>query len=114
MNILQARKVQVKTMKNDIVWDQEVDVLIVGSGFAGLSAAIEAKNTNNNVVIIEKIKAAGGNSIISDGGIAAPNTHLQHQRNIDDSKELMYQDMIKAGLGYNHPILLKTLVEHAK
>lgn len=101
-------------MKNDIVWDQEVDVLIVGSGFAGLSAAIEAKSRYNNVMIIEKMKAAGGNSIISDGGIAAPNTHLQNQKNIADSKELMYQDMIKAGLGYNNPILLKTLVEHAK
>jgi len=100
-------------MRENIEWNEQVDVLIVGSGFAGLSAAIEAKKSHKNVVIIEKMKSAGGNSIISDGGIAAPNTKLQKKWNIQDSEQLMYDDMLKAGLGLNHKNLLHTVVSHA-
>ena len=55
-------------------YDIETDVIVIGSGFAGLSAAIEAKNAGVNVIVFEKMKAIGGTSIISDGGIAAPET----------------------------------------
>ncbi|UCE35771.1 MAG: FAD-dependent oxidoreductase, partial [Deltaproteobacteria bacterium] len=43
-----------------------VDVVVIGSGFAGLTAAIEARNAGASVIILEKMKAPGGNSIISD------------------------------------------------
>ncbi|MFW6056073.1 MAG: flavocytochrome c [Chloroflexota bacterium] len=87
-------------------WDAEVDVVVVGGGFAGLAAAIEAHNHGASVSIIEKMKAAGGNSTISDGGIAAAGTPAQHAAGIEDSPELMYADMLKAGLGLNHPELV--------
>ena len=48
-------------------WDEEVDVLIVGSGFAGLAAALEAKKKGANVVVLEKMRTLGGNSIINGG-----------------------------------------------
>jgi succinate dehydrogenase/fumarate reductase flavoprotein subunit len=64
-------------------WDKQVDVLVVGTGFAGLSAAIEAGEAGKKVLVIEKMKAAGGNSIISDGGIAAPGTLLQEEHRIE-------------------------------
>jgi flavocytochrome c len=94
-------------------WDKQVDVLVVGTGFAGLSAAIEAGEAGKKVLVIEKMKAAGGNSIISDGGIAAPGTLLQEEHRIEDSQQLMYEDMLKAGLGLNHPNLLATFVTNA-
>lgn len=38
-------------------WDEEVDVIVVGSGFAGLAAAAEAKNANaGNVIVLEKMR----------------------------------------------------------
>jgi len=95
-------------------WNNEVDGLIIGSGFAGLSAAIEASQLGKNVLIIEKMKTAGGNSVISDGRIAAPNTDLQRSHGIKDSMSLMAKDMINAGLGLNDPILLNTMVENVK
>jgi flavocytochrome c len=95
-------------------WNETVDVLVVGSGFAGLSAAIEASKAGKSVLVIEKMKNAGGNSIISDGGIAAPDTLLQKKRGIVDSPEKMYDDMLRAGLGLNHPKLLHTVVSHAR
>jgi flavocytochrome c len=92
-------------------WDEKTDVLIIGSGFAGLAAAIEATNAGSSVVVLEKMKAAGGNSIISDGGIAAAGTVMQEKRGITDTPELMYEDMLKAGLGINYPDLVRQVTE---
>jgi|GEM_PF-5583810 len=66
----------------DLDWDYSVDVLIIGNGFAELSAAIEASNNDTSVLVIEKMKSYGSNSIISDGGIAAPETRLQKKYGI--------------------------------
>jgi len=94
-------------------WDEEADVIIVGSGFAGLAAAIEAKNAGASVIILEKMKGYGGNSTISDGVIAAAGTTLQKKFAIQDSPQLMYSDMMKAGLGLNHPKLAKIVAEES-
>jgi NADPH-dependent 2,4-dienoyl-CoA reductase/sulfur reductase-like enzyme len=40
-------------------WDEETDVVVIGSGFAGLAAAIEAKNAGCSVIILEKMKGFG-------------------------------------------------------
>ncbi len=101
-------------MKEEVKWNEQVDVLVVGTGFAGLSAAIEAREAGKSVIVIEKMKTAGGNSVISDGGIAAPGTELQKKRGIEDSEQMMYDDMLKAGLGLNQPKLLHTVVSNAK
>ncbi|MDA3940323.1 MAG: flavocytochrome c [Spirochaetia bacterium] len=89
------------------------DIIVIGAGFAGLSCAIEAKKSGASVVVLEKMKAAGGNSIISDGGMAIAGSPLQLKHNIEDSPEQFYQDMIKAGLGLNHPELVRTLTDKA-
>jgi succinate dehydrogenase/fumarate reductase flavoprotein subunit len=94
--------------RNDIA-----DVVVVGSGFAGLAAAIEASEAGASVVVLEKMKAVGGNSIISDGGIAAAGTELQAKYGYEDSPELMYQDMMKAGLGLNYPELASMVAERS-
>ena len=92
-------------------WDEEVDIIIVGSGFAGLAAAIEAKKAGSSVIILEKMKGYGGNSTISDGVIAAAATPMQADSKIVDSAQLMYEDMRKAGLGLNQPELVRLLTE---
>ncbi|OGN91092.1 MAG: hypothetical protein A2158_06770 [Chloroflexi bacterium RBG_13_46_14] len=92
-------------------WDENIDVVIIGSGFAGLAAAIEAHNAGASVIILEKMNAPGGNSIISDGGIAAAGTAMQKKLGIKDSPDLMYQDMLKAGLGLNYPDLVRVVTE---
>ncbi len=88
-------------------YDDTCDVIVVGAGFAGLAAAIEASTNGASVVVLEKMKAAGGNSIISEGGIAAAGTSRQQRRGIDDSPDLMYRDMLRAGMFLNHPELAR-------
>ncbi|MEA1910415.1 MAG: flavocytochrome c [Spirochaetota bacterium] len=95
-------------------WDGVTDIVVIGSGFAGLSAAIEASNSGASVIVLEKMKAPGGNSLISDGGLAAAGTDEQNRLGIIDSPDLMYADMVKAGLEMNYPDLLRTLVDNSK
>ena len=54
----------------DINWDEETEVLVVGSGYAGLAAAYEAAKAGAAVRVNEKHKMAGGNSVYADGQIA--------------------------------------------
>lgn len=71
------------------IWDKETDVIVIGSGFAGRAAAIEAAQLGCSVVVLEKMKGLDGNSTISDGGMAAAGSDMQAQAGIDDSPQRM-------------------------
>jgi flavocytochrome c len=90
---------------------EQADVVVVGSGYAGLAAAIEARDAGASVVVLEKAEAPGGNSVISDGSMAAAGSDLQRRHGIEDSPELMVRDMVRAGLGLNHPALVLLVAE---
>ncbi|MBN2074553.1 MAG: FAD-dependent oxidoreductase [Dehalococcoidales bacterium] len=47
--------------------ERESDIVIVGYGSAGAAAAIEARETGSEVLILEKTKSGGGNSLLSGG-----------------------------------------------
>lgn len=93
--------------------EQLVDVIIIGSGLAGLAAAIEVADAGCSVTVLEKMKITGGNTRISDGGLAAPDNYLQRQRGVEDSQERFMDDIVTAGLGMNHPELVKIVAEQA-
>lgn len=99
-------------MKNSKTeWNEEYDVVVIGSGFAGLSAAIEARQAGSSVVVLEKMTIPGGNSAISGGLLAVAGSPLQERDGISDTPELMFADMMKAGLGINHPELARMVCE---
>ncbi len=91
-------------------WDEEIDVVIVGSGFAGLAAAAEAGKKGAKVVILEKMPTYGGNSIINGGVYAAWDSklHLRQKKNLgEDSPKQHFDDTLKGGDYYNIPELVK-------
>ncbi len=94
-------------------WDEQTDIVVIGSGLAGLCAAIEAAEAGASVLVMEKMKATGGNTRISDGGVAAPNNYLQREKGVEDSPEQFSQDILRAGMGINHPALVAVLAERA-
>ncbi|MDL2307341.1 flavocytochrome c [Desulfovibrio sp. OttesenSCG-928-C06] len=78
-------------------WDQTVDVVVVGTGFAGLAAAIEASDAGASVLVIDKAAMIGGNSAIASGLYNCANPKLQKKLGIEDSPELHYQQTLAGG-----------------
>jgi flavocytochrome c len=81
--------------------------VVIGSGFAGLAAAYEAKKAGASVVVFEKMRTLGGNSIINGGVVSAAGSPKEQQQGIKDSPELLMNDMLAAGLNLNHVELVK-------
>ena len=94
-------------------WHSSTDVIIIGSGAAGLSAAIEARQAGASVLVFEKMKITGGNTRISDGGLSAPGNFMQKRRGITDSPQMFYDDIMRAGLGLNQPELVELFAQNA-
>ncbi|RWR03608.1 NADH:flavin oxidoreductase [[Pantoea] beijingensis] len=92
---------------------QNYDVVVVGSGGAGLAAAIQASDAGAHVVIIEKMPTIGGNTIKASVGMNAAETRFQKMKGIEDSKELFYDETLKGGKFKNNPELLREFVELA-
>ncbi|SBW09597.1 Fumarate reductase flavoprotein subunit [uncultured Eubacteriales bacterium] len=63
----------------------ECDVVIVGAGGAGLTAAITAAQAGKSVIILEKMSMAGGNSVRSTGGMNAAKTPEQDANEFNES-----------------------------
>ena len=94
-------------------WDETFDVIVIGSGFAGLSAAIVARDAGASVAVLEKMDKAGGNSWINGGQVSAAGSALQGRQGVKDSAELMYNDMLTAGLHLNYPDLARIVAEQS-
>ena len=91
-------------------FDKVYDIIVVGSGFAGLAAALEARLGGAEVLLIEKMPAFGGNSAINGGAFSVAGSPLQKKFGIEDSTARMLADMIKSGRGLSHVDLLKMVV----
>ncbi|WP_449189684.1 flavocytochrome c [Treponema lecithinolyticum] len=84
----------------------DYDVVIVGAGGAGLTAAITAKQNGASVVILEKNGFAGGNTMVSGGGLNVAGSDLQQKKGIADSTEKFTEDTLKGGDNKNNPALV--------
>jgi fumarate reductase flavoprotein subunit len=92
---------------------QSYDVVVVGSGGAGLAAAIQAHDEGASVLIVEKMPSIGGNTVKASAGMNAAETRFQRVKGIHDSKELFYAETLKGGYNKNNPELLHRFVENA-
>jgi len=116
MNLLKADAEAATVRVLPKKWDEEADVVVVGSGFAGLAAAAEAASRGSKTVVLEKMPIYGGNSLINGGGYNAWTDKLKLRETLkrgDDSAELHFKDTLKGGDYYNDPALVKILVENA-
>jgi fumarate reductase flavoprotein subunit len=89
------------------------DVVVIGSGGAGLSAAIQAHDDGARVLVVEKMPTIGGNTIKASAGMNAAETRFQRVKGIEDSKALFYAETLKGGKNKNNPQLLQRFVENA-
>ena len=68
-------------------WDHEVDVVVVGSGAAGLSAAVTAADEGAKVLVLEAAPVAGGATARSGGGYWIPNNRFMREKGLTDPRQ---------------------------
>ena len=86
--------------------DYETDVLIIGGGGAGASAAIEANAAGADVMIVTKLRIGDANTMMAEGGIQAADKP-------NDSPAIHYLDAFGGGHFAAKPELLYKLVSEA-
>ncbi|WP_234812955.1 FAD-binding protein [Mycolicibacterium confluentis] len=84
----------------DSSFDAEVDVLVVGSGGGGLTAALTARAACLDTVVVEKSPAFGGSTALSGGGIWVPGAPSQRREGYspDPDEVFGYLKQITGGL----------------
>jgi succinate dehydrogenase/fumarate reductase flavoprotein subunit len=75
-------------------WDRKAEIVVIGSGATGLSAAIVAREAGASVILVEAEKDIGGHAIISGGNVPlGGGTSVQRRYGIDDSPDLLFRDL---------------------
>ncbi|MBQ3587695.1 MAG: FAD-binding protein [Oscillospiraceae bacterium] len=88
------------------------DIVIVGAGAAGLSAAVEAvANGAESVIIIEKTATTGGSLNFTSGSMSGAETIIQEIDGVEDTKESYVQDILKNGANLGDEELIRAYVE---
>lgn len=73
------------------------DLIVVGGGIAGLSAALEGARAGLAVTVVELNSMSGGHAVISSGGLSIIGSPVQERMNIVDTPELAYRDFTTWG-----------------
>lgn len=95
-------------------WDGEAEIVIVGSGGAGVSAALAARErTKGRIVILEKLGVTGGSTRFSCGYFNAVDPERQRAQGIEDSLERHIADTNASGRGRGDPELVRILCSEA-
>ncbi|WP_240641576.1 FAD-dependent oxidoreductase [Nocardioides ferulae] len=68
-------------------FDKAYDVVVVGSGAAGMATAMGAAEDGLSVLILESTASWGGNTAMSGGGMWLPNNPLMAREHVGDSRE---------------------------
>jgi 3-oxosteroid 1-dehydrogenase len=68
-------------------WDETTDVVVVGTGAAGLTAAIRAADAGARVIVLEKMAMVGGSTSVSAGVVWVPLNHHLAEVGISDTRE---------------------------
>ena len=90
-----SRAADAETAQVPAHWDKTADVVIIGSGAAGLPAAIEAAQNGATVIIVEQNYDIGGHAIQSGSRVAlGGGTSLQKKHGVTDSPDLMFEELV--------------------
>ena len=92
----------------------DCDVVIVGAGGAGLTAAVRATQAGAKVLVLEKMPFVGGNSLKASGGMNCADTKFQAALDITDSGVPEFiEDTMNGGHGINDLALVTTMAENS-
>lgn len=90
----------------------DYDLIVIGSGSAGLTCAIQARELGLRPVVLEKMKTFGGNSMRASSGMNAAETIPQLKHGIVDDWHDFYEETCRGGGRLNDPELLEYFASH--
>ncbi|MCI8663485.1 MAG: FAD-binding protein [Hungatella sp.] len=91
---------------------KEADVVIVGAGGAGLSAAIAAADEGaGSIIVVEKLGKTGGSLNFTSGSMSGAMTVIQELDGIEDTKESYIEDIMSNGAGLGNRELIEIFVD---
>lgn len=77
--------------------EMDADVVVVGAGAAGLSAALKTAQNGHSVILLEKMGVIGGASAMAGAGTMATGSQWQKEDGYEDSAEKLVEDMMANG-----------------
>lgn len=89
---------------------QDPDLIVIGAGGAGLSAAVSAAENGLRVLVLEKEEHIGGSTRISGGFYSCVDPGRQNALGIRDSEPFFLNQVLQSGGGHSDPALARTLV----
>lgn len=93
------------------IYDEEYDLVVVGSGLAGTTASLYASLEGKRVLLLEKMPGFGGNSVVNGGAMAVAGSELQKTLGITDSAEQLAKDMQKSGRRINKKSMTRIVAD---
>jgi fumarate reductase flavoprotein subunit len=91
----------------------DFDVVVVGSGFAGLAAAIAARAAGATVLLVEGADELGGSSRLSGGKVMGAGTRIQRRHGVEDDPEELYRFYMALNRYCLEPAVIWALAEES-
>ena len=79
---------------NQVFEEKNTDIVVVGGGMAGMTAAVRAAQAGAKVILVEKSGVLGGAATYAMGWISGAGFKIQKGLGVEDSAELFYSDII--------------------
>jgi 3-oxosteroid 1-dehydrogenase len=95
-------------------WDLEADLVSIGSGMGGLSAAIAAHDNGATAIVLERADQVGGVTAMSLGEVWVPGNHLAAAMGVEDSPESGYRYLKRLAMEYGEDAAMLNLAVHAR
>lgn len=94
-------------------WDEETDLIAIGSGIGGLSAAITAHDNGLSTVVLERSDQVGGVTALSQGQVWVAGNHVAKGLGIEDSPQSGFRYLQRLAMGYGDDEAILNFAAHA-
>ena len=100
-------------VSDSTTFEVEVEVLIIGGGACGLTAALAAKDAGSEPLVLERWATCSGSSSMSLGALCAAGTSAQTLSGIEDDAEVFLADVMHKTGGTADPVIARTVAENS-